>query len=166
MLKIVTNNKGVTLIEILLYIGLLSIFLLVLVDIFMGGINLGLDTEATSAVQQDGKFILTRMMYDVSRADSVSQPATLGSSSSSLVLTIGGIVYTYSLNGSNLTLSQGGETLNLNGLGSQITNLNFTRVGNVSGKPTFQVSISLKSTTERSGNQFETRDFQTTLGLR
>src|SRR3989344_9090196 len=70
--------RGVTLIELLLYMGLLALFLLVLTDIFVAITSVRTETETTSAVEQDGRFIISRLAYDVSRADSISIPPQLG----------------------------------------------------------------------------------------
>ena len=98
------NTKGITLIEIILYIALLSVFILVLLDIFMGGLNLQFESQATSAVQTDGQFIMGRLMYDIKNADSVVTPAVLGTSSPTLVFTSSGVTYTYSLDQGVLSL--------------------------------------------------------------
>lgn len=159
-------NTGFTIIEILVYLGLLSIFLLVLLDLFIGSIDLGLRSKADSSVTQDSQFILSRLAYDVARADSISIPATLGTTTSSLVFVSGGTTYTYNLFNNNLQVSDGTETLNLNSLDTQISTVSFTKLGNANGKPTVQVKYTISSTTSVPTQQAETRDIQTTLGIR
>jgi type II secretory pathway pseudopilin PulG len=160
------KQTGITIIEIILYIGLLSIFMLVLLDIFMGGLNLQFESQATSAVQTDGQFIMARLMSDLKNADSLTTPAALGASSSTLVFVSGGVTYTYSLGGGVLSLTRSGETLALNSLETNITSINFTRLGNAGGKPTIKVDFTIDSKTLRSGAKPETRTYQTTFGLR
>lgn len=160
------KQKGITLIEVILYIALLSIFILVLLDIFMGGLNLQFESQATSAVQTDGQFIMARLMWDLKNADSLTAPAALGGSSSTLVFISSGISYTYSLSGGILSLSRSGETLALNSLESNISSITFTRLGNVGGKPTIKVDFTINGNTIKSGNNIETRTYQTTFGLR
>jgi len=88
-------QKGITIIEIILYLALLSIFMITLLDIFMGGLNLQFESEGTSAVQTDGQFIMARLMSDLKNADSVTTPALLGDSSGTLVFVSSGTTYTY-----------------------------------------------------------------------
>ncbi len=159
-------SKGITLIEIILYVALLSIFMLVLLDIFMGGLNLQFESEGTSAVQTDGQFIMARLMYDLKNADSVTTPSSLGSSSGTLVFVSSGITYTYSLSGGVLSLSRSGETLAVNSLETSISSMDFTRFGNSGGKPTIKVNFTIDSNTLKQGQKSETRTYQTTFGLR
>ncbi|KKR39594.1 hypothetical protein A2210_03340 [Candidatus Woesebacteria bacterium RIFOXYA1_FULL_40_18] len=159
-------QKGITIVEIILYLALLSIFMLVLLDIFMGGINLQFESEGTSAVQTDGQFIMARLMSDLKNADSVTTPQILGVSSPSLVFISSGVTFTYSLAGGVLSLTRSGETLALNSLETNVTALNFTRLGNVGGKPTIKIDLTIESKTLRPGLKPETRSYQTTFGLR
>ena len=97
-------KKGFTLVEILLYMALLSIFLLTLVDILVSILDVQLESQATSAVDIDSRFVSNRLGYDVLRADSVILPANLGDVSDSLTVSVGASQYTYSLSGGNLVL--------------------------------------------------------------
>lgn len=159
-------SKGITIVEVILYIALLSIFMLVLLDIFMGGLNLQFESQGTSAVQTDGQFILTRLAADLKNADSVTTPGVLGASSPTLVFASSGVTYTYSLNGGVLSLTKNGETLALNSLETDINSIGFTRLGNVGGKPTIKINFTIDSKTLRPGENPETRTYQTTFGLR
>jgi hypothetical protein len=161
-----TNIKGTTLIEIILYLGLLSIFLFVLLDIFIGGINIGLASKATSSVQIDSQFIFTRLMHDIEEADSVTKPVNLGDSSSSLTLVSAGVTYQYFLTNGNLTLLGGGQTLSLNNSDTTISNLNFTKLGNLNGKPTIKIKYTVNSITKVPTRAVETHDMETTISLR
>lgn len=145
--------------------GLLSIFIFVLIDIFVGGINLQLESEATASTQEDGQYILARLIYDIQNADSITTPASSGTSSNTLSFVSSGITYTYTLTNGNLTLTRSGDTSNLNSLDTTITSINFTRLGNAT-KPTIQVQYTIKSVASSPTGQPETRNFQTTVGLR
>ena len=147
------GQQGVTFVEILLVMGLLGIFLVVLTSIFTATLDVQTQSEAYSATVSDGRFIMTRLNYDISRATAISTPASLGTSGASLVMTVGGSVYTYALSGSDLQLTDVIGTANLNGSGTTVSNLSFQRLGNVGGKDTIRYSFKLTSTAkDKSGN--------------
>lgn len=159
------NIKGFTLVELVIYIGLLSTFLLVLVEIFLSVLNLKAESETTSAINQDTRFIFTRMAYDVDRADLVVLPAQLGGVDNSLQLEIDGATYTYSLADGNLMLNVGGVSDQLNSSDTSIENLSFQKIGNLNGKPTIKTVLTVKALmVETIGSRNQT--FETTLGLR
>lgn len=158
------KQKGFTLVEIILYMALLSIFLIVLTDIFVSILDVRRESEATSAVEQDGRYILNRFMYDIPRASSVTTPASLGGSGSTLAIVIGGTNYTYSLSGGNLQLNDG-TINNLNSSGTSLSDISFQRIGNSGGKDTIKIQFTLTSVTTRPKGS-EVRTFQTTVGRR
>lgn len=148
-MKKITENfkKGFTLVELLLFMAMFSVILIVLSNLFSAIVEKQLETESVSAVESDSKYIMTRLIYDISRADSITTPATLGASSSTLSLVIGGVTYTYALSSGNLQLTQGVQTNILNSFGSTISDPNFIRLGNTgpSGKHNIRVSYTVTS---------------------
>jgi len=173
MIKYLKNKKfqkGVTIIELMIYIGLLSIFILVLVDVFVTILNTKLESESTSTLNQDARYIYSRLAYDVENADSISLPASLGVEEHILQVTRDGITDTYKRDDVSgdlkLTTSDGtGTTMKLNGDDTTLTKLTFTRLGPPGEKPTVKVSFTIKSLIILpSGDQ--TRTIDTTFGLR
>src|SRR3989344_1996397 len=132
-------RKGFTLIEITLYFGLLSIFLLVLTYIFTSSLAVKLASESASALTQDAGYILSRLSYDLTNADSVTVP-----SSQSLQFTNSGVSYSYSVADGNLSLTEDSNSARLNGIDTRITSINFTQVGNSSGVATVQVIFTIE----------------------
>jgi len=161
-----TAQKGFTLVELLIYMGMLSIILVVLSQIFGSILDAQLESQSTSAVHRDGRFILSKLTYDVHRASSIVLPASLGASSTSLQLDISGI-NTYSLNNGNLELTDSLETNNLNSADTTVSNLTFTRIGNTvaNAKNTVRITYTITSKIVRPKGM-ETKDFQTTIGIR
>ena len=165
MLHQKNRGGGFTIVELVIYSALLLVFLLVLTQIFFSVLDVQLESEATSAVTQDGRYIVLRLIYDVSRATAMTTPAALGQQTSNLVLTIGGTTYTYSVTGGILSLNDGTTTQRLNSVGTTISNPTFRRLGNVSGKNSVKFAFTVTSTGLRSiGN--EVQDFASTVGLR
>ena len=161
-------KKGVTLIEIMLYMGILSIFLVVLTDIFVAILNVRSESEAASAVEEDGRFILSRLSYDISRADGVTNPSSIGQTASPLRIFIGGETYTYSILGSYFTLTNDQGVNFLNSSETTISNILFTRIGNASvpgTKDNIKLQFTLTSKTQKSSGP-DTKTFTTTVGRR
>lgn len=154
------NQKGVTFIEMLIYMGLLAILLVILTEMFVSILDLRLDAQTTSGVDHDGKFIMTRLAYDINRAESITTPTVSGESSNTLEIIIGGVTNTYSVSGSILELSNGLGTSGLNGSTTTISDLSFLRLGN-SIKYSFTVT---SEAIARSGA--EIRTFESTAGLK
>ena len=158
---ILDSCRGSTLIEMIIYMGLLSILLVILTNMFASILDVRTESEATSSVQQDGRFLLSRLSYDINRATSISAPLNLGDTSGNLSMTIGATTYTYSLVGGNLQLG----TDNLNSSESSVSNLSFRKVGNSGGKDNIKIHFTLTSKTQRSSGN-EVRDFDLTVGRR
>lgn len=164
-MKTLLKKKGFTIVEMLIYMGLLSVLLVSMTALFSSIIDSRLEAESKSAVEQDGDYLLARMFYDISRADTITTPATSGSSSSSLLLVIGGITYTYQIASNKLQLTNNLGSNILNGESSNISNLSFTRNGLVGSSSTVTMSFTLTSSTS-ANKGYETKNFSTTVGLR
>lgn len=160
-----TNNKAFTLIELLLFLGLFTIILGVLTNLFSVIIDTQAEVQSTSAVENDSKFITTRIIYDIHRATDISTPASLGAQSSTLSLLIDGNTYVYSLNNGNLLLTSGSQSNALNSNLTQVTNISFRRLGNVGGKHTIQLQFTLEDRNETAAGT-EIKTINTTIGLR
>lgn len=166
------SQRGFTLVELILYMALLSVFLVVLTDIFVAVLNIKVESEATSAVDQDGRFILSRLNYDIKRmaiSDTVSLPASFGPpASQSLSFTIGGVNYTYDTSGGNLRLTVGvSPSENLNSSETTVSGFGVQKLGNAGPgkKETLKIDFTVTSvTTRKVGN--EVRSFQTTVSRR
>jgi len=150
------KNNGFTIVELLIYIGLLFILMTVLVELFVSVLKLQLTTQSTSASTQDIRFILSRFSYDLGGAGSILVPGNLGQTSDNLRFLKDGVLYSYSLDTEGkLLLNVGGSSDSLNGLDSKIENISFKRLGFLGGKPMIQIVFSVGDQT-----------IQTTYGLR
>lgn len=160
------KKAGYTLVELLIFMALLAGILVVVSDILGSVLDVRLESESTSSVEQDGKYILNRIGYDIGRADEITVPANDGDNSASLILVIGPSSNSYSLNGGNLQLTNLSGTNRLNSISTSISNLSFTRIGNsADAKDTIRMSFTVTSTTVRVSGP-EVRSYQTTVGLR
>ncbi len=159
------HQKGLTIVEMLLYMGLFSILLVVLSQVFVAIVQTKLETQGNAAVDQDGRFLLSRFGYDVQHSTSITTPTTLGGTATSLVMVIGGVTNTYAVSGTTLQVTNGSGTNALTSPDSKISNFSVQRVGNASGKDTVRITFTLTSTAQQAAKS-EQRSFQTTVGRR
>lgn len=151
-------TKGVTIVELLVYMGLLFSFLIIMTDIFVAGFNFRLSSESASTIRQDSQFILSKLFSDFSESQVISEPSALGGTSPTLILDN----ITYTLSGNNLARNG----VIINGPDTQIQNLSFIRTGNIGGVPAIQISFDIVSRITKQGGNIERETIQTTLGLR
>lgn len=156
------KSNGFTIIEFLLYIGILSILLLVFADLFISMARLRTETESTSNVQQDSSYLINKFIYDIHRASTVSIPADPLDQSPFLNLVINGVNYSYSLQGGNLVLSDGSR---LNGYDTTISNLQFTRLGQGDTHDVIKINFTVNSLVKNQTG-YETQSYETVVGLR
>ena len=155
-------------VELLIYIGLLTLFLTVLTTLFVSIFKLQLTTQSTSSLTQDTRFIIARMGYDIENAKNISVPSALGQTTNSLTFTDSGDhALIYELDGDNLTLNG----TPINGLDTSISSITFQKIGTqppasaTPPPPTIQVKFTINSNIiEESGPR--SQDIQTTYGLR
>lgn len=167
MYKKLKIGTGFTLVELLLYMGILIIFMSVLAGLFSMTVDLQLEASANTGLDRDAQFIFARLAYDIHRADSIDLPLATGSPSSTLGFSVNGTNYTYSLDSNgNLLYVDGTGNFVLNSYDTQLENLVVTKIGNIGGiEDTVKISFTLKSTTyQRKG--LEAKDFETTIGMR
>ncbi len=156
---------GFTLLELVLYIGIFSILLMVFVQFFSSILDVGQESAAISSVNQDSQFILDRLSFDIHRAQSIASPGALGEITNSLQIVIDGINYTYYLGSGNLLLSNDSGINMLNGFDTTVSNVTFRKIGNIGGKDTIVIGLTLTSKVLRKGVA-EVKNFQTAIGLR
>jgi len=144
------KQRGFSLVELLIYFGLLAILLAIMTGIFGGITDVQLSSEATGAVEEDSRYIYTRLAYDIGRATSVVSVST-----NELILLIDNAATTYRIFNNNLVL--GADPLN--SVGTQISNLSFQRLGN-----SIQIIFTITSTT-KDVRGFQTKNMETTFAL-
>ncbi len=158
------KDRGFTLVELLIYSGLLIMLLAMLTRMFTGITDVQLESVATGAVEEDARYIYSRLSYDVSRATSVVTPSNLGDQTNSLTLLVDSIVTTYAISNNNLLLTNNQGANQLNSVGTTISNLSFRRLGNVGGKDSIQMTFTITSTTEQVSGP-DTKDMETTIAI-
>lgn len=177
MKKQETKNKkqklesGFTIVELLLYMGIFSILLVVLLQLFTTILSSHSESQATSSVDQDGSYILARLSYDIHNASSITSGSncTWPTTSTCKLTLSSGVSYQVTPAG-NLTIK--GAVDPLNSAETKITLITFTTLVNPvtvldpSPKPSVQISFTLKSKTERPGGALNSQTFTTTVQTR
>ncbi len=155
------KQVGFTIVELLIYMGLLTILMTIVTRLFTATIDVQLASEAIGGVEEDSRFIYSRLAHDLSRADSIVTPAIPGATSTSLTIMVGSVPYTYSLSGTNLMLG----SASLNSYMTGISNITFTMLGPDDGKKSIQVKYTVTSTIQSSSGTV-TRNIETTIAQR
>jgi len=160
-------QEGFTLIEAVIYMGILSILLVAMSSIFASIVDVQLDSTSTSSINQDGRYILSKLLYDVKSSSTIVAPVTPGVQSGTMQLTINSVNYTYSASSSGIFKVVNTSTWEANALNSydtSISGLTFTRVGNGGSSDTIQVSFTVNSRNIERAGIVQSQSFQTTLG--
>ncbi len=160
-MRINVRRSGVSLVELLVYMGMFSILIVMLSQLFSSTFELRRESEAYSAVAQDSRYLLNKFEYDIKRAQSISTPATLGSQSSTLTLVIDAENYTYSPSDGNLVVN----SVQLNGYNTAISDISFLRLGNADGQHVLRITFTVTGRTVK-GSGTESRTVTTAIGLR
>lgn len=168
------KQQGSTLIEILLYMSLLTIILLIGTDILLQTGEFGLKTTSQSFFQEDTRFIGNRLTYEIHRAASVNIPAVLGDSGTTnkiaITVPVGFSTETreYELVGTDLIfrrLVSLTPSAKLNSNKVKVNSFSVTRLGNISSKPTLKILFELESVQKGKNGPIK-KTFETVIGTR
>ncbi len=159
-----TYQLGFTLVELLLYMGLLTVFMTGLTTLFLTSLETQMEGQAVSIVSQEGQYLLQRIEYDVYRADLITIP-TPGTSGDTLSLLIDGQPFIYQLSGTAIELTAGGSTQSMHRADLSISDLQFTRVSDGSDFDSLRVSFTASAGAQPPRGS-EDRSFATTIGVR
>ena len=170
-MKIVTayrgipKNLGFSLLELVISMGILMVLISVLLSLFGQILDVQTASKSTSVVDKNGRYILARLTHDMQSATKIVTPATPGTQTDTLQITVNSVDYIYSLDSNgNLLLTANSVSTQLNSVSSTISNLSFTRIGSGDGTDVVRVGFRITSSSQQ-GKGAEQKNFQTTLGL-
>ncbi len=86
------NNKGFTLIEIVVVSGIMALFSITLISVFLATVRGGNKSQLIQTVHQEGDFVIKTISNEIRSAESV-----VCNGSSAEVTTLTGSIITYSL---------------------------------------------------------------------
>lgn len=166
------QQSGFSLIELLLYMGLTSVLIGLMSQVFLAILGVRVESANTSGVQQDGRFIMSRLTYDIRRSDAIlSPPLGVASSSMSLMISEAGVpqTYEYAWDGQNLTIGSPAGSVQLNSNRSVITDFSLIRIGNSAvlenAADTLSVRLELEGNSQLEAGQ-QTLNLQTSISQR
>lgn len=159
------KNHGFTFIEFIIYVAIVAA-ILVLITGFFWNITFGNIKETSyQEVQQNGRFVLTKITQEAKKATGITSPANSGETSVSLSLSMAdGSTTTFDVIDGKLRITQGTSgPYELTSDQVIVSNLQFTNLSysdtpgtiriemaiehfNPSGRTEYQASINLKST--------------------
>lgn len=159
------QSQGFTLVELMLYMGLLGIFLFVMTDLFVSTLDVRSESTSYYVVTHDAEYLQKKLSYDVRRSDAITAPL-VATSGATLNLTIGGVATTYTVSNGNLILTQSGQSYQLNSNATSIADFSVLRIGSGSATDTLRISYTLASRTMLRGSPAESKTVQFTVGGR
>jgi type II secretory pathway component PulJ len=128
------NNKGFSLLEILIYITVIAVVTLAVSAIFISIANGQAKADAKAEMDSNLRFITDKINQDISAAAAIATPATAGQTAATLSLTIGASTINYCVVNNQLRRSSSGicdgSAELLSGQAVTVKNLSFTRMEN------------------------------------
>ena len=100
------KQKGFTIIEFLIYIGILSIILLVFIEMFISLTRVRTENESTSNIQQDSSYLINKFIYDIHQTKTISLPLHPPNQSNVLDVIINGTNYSYATDSAKILSCQ------------------------------------------------------------
>lgn len=165
----IINSKaqsGATLIELLLYIVLLSMLLLSVFNIFSRILSTRNRSLSVSLIQRNGNFLLTKLIADIKSAQAVAAPVNIGGSDTTMSLRIGITTSVYTLNSGRLQVNSGSGNINLNDADTSVSNFIVKKFGNLNGKPALEIGFTLTSLVVEDNGQTKSESYHTITSLR
>ncbi len=164
-MQIKPKPSGFSLVELLIYMGLSSIILTVVAGLFVAVLESQLRSEQSSIMEQDSRYLIAKLSYEITQADELLIPAILGESANQLQLATSGQPVILELDNQDLEITKNGLVYQLNHSLTTVDNFQVTRLGNEEGQPVIQVNLTLSSQIQAEG-QPSTKDYQITVSLR
>ena len=162
-LNISNKTSGFTIIEVMIFTLIFSLFLLLATQLFLTIKSVTANSASMANLQQN----MTRVFSDVNQtirgAEEVTFPTAKGAGSS-LNLNSGQIVY--QLSGGVMQKVIGGQAYDLTDAGVTISSLIFENVGEATQSASVKVNMTFDSNYLLEGGRTVSEDMQTTLTLR
>lgn len=166
------KQDGFSLIELILYMGLTSILIGLMSQVFLAILSVRVESANTSGVQQDGRYIMTRLGHDIRKADAILSPGLgIASSSMTLILTESGVpqTYRYEWDGETLMVFAGANSVSLSSNRSMVTDFSVTRIGNSAtvedANDTLSITLVVAGNSQIEAGQ-QSLELHTTVSLR
>lgn len=163
-------QRGYTLIELLLYVTVVSSLLLVVTMFFGMSAEGRVKNQSISEVDQQGTFALNYIAQTLRTATLITTP-TIGASANQITVTVPTVSLSptiFSLSGTTLQVKEGAATaIPLTSSSVQVSNLTFKNLSRSSTNEIVQVSFTLSRVNNSGRNEFDyQKTFTTSAALR
>ncbi len=158
-------QRGDTLVEMLIYMGLFAGFLALLSGLFVSTLDIQQQSLDSAEIEQDSQYLFSRIQYDVSRANAITTPASEGATSSALVLTTPSGKITYAKVNNQLQITDPSGSSILTSPDIALTTVSFQRLGSSAQSDSLKIQFHLQSINLQNSVP-ENRDINMTLGIR
>ncbi|MFA5051934.1 MAG: hypothetical protein WC544_02620 [Patescibacteria group bacterium] len=168
--KFLANQKGLTLIELSIYITLVAGVLVMATSFAWNIINSRTKAFAVQEVEQNGRYVIEKFSQVARQASDITMPSVGASGTTLTVVTKDPLTNPtiLSLNGNQLMLTEGaGLPVALTSDAVKVTNLNFSNLSSVNGKSKqarVQFTLETVNPSGRNENEF-INDFDTSVEL-
>ncbi len=152
---------GFTLIETIIYMGLLSIILLIITNLLITASYFSQEETARLEIQKNGRFVTELIIRDLQNASSVDVPNDNNPTNN----LIAGDV-SYGLISGTLIRSESGDFDNVTSNQVKVESLEFRKIANVGGRPSIQIKININFIGEVEGKRDISQEFETTYYLK
>ena len=166
--KIIKNNRGFTLIEIVVAAGIMALFSLTLISVFLATVRSGSKAQLLQAGHQEGDFALRQMARVIRGAKEVSCDSgsitVTGTSGSKIVFSV-----VPDDNGFPRVASDSDSDINfLTGTMAEVTNLNFDCYPGQKGNQVVTITLKLNAQPDGGGQVQEqfVQEFATSVSTR
>jgi Tfp pilus assembly protein PilW len=162
-------KKGFTLIEFLIYIGIVGLILVLMTNLFWNVILGGTKENSYQEVQQNGRFALLKMKQEIKKAVGINSPSS-GSSADSLSLAMTNPVLNptvFDLNGGKLRITQGSSfPIEITTDQVDVISLRFTNLSYLDTPGTIMVEMTIENLNPANRNEYQASiDLKTTISL-
>ena len=162
-------KKGFTLVEILIYIAILGLVLASITGFFLNTISANLKENSYQEVQQNGRFVMTKITQETKKAIGINSPVP-GSygNSLSLVMSDSNLNPTvFDLNNGKLRIAQGSSApVDLTTDQVLVTNLQFTNLSYAGTPGTIRTEMTIEYLNPANKSEYQASlDLKTTVSL-
>lgn len=159
------KKSGFGLIEIIIYMGLLSIVLLVVTNLLISTSYFSQEEAARLEIQKNGRFIMERIIRDLENCTQVITPADSNPTNNLICSSDSGQI-TYQLTADRLTRTDSISTESATGNLVKIDAIAFNRIANLGGQVSIKMEITVNYIGQILGNRNIAQTFTTTYSLK
>lgn len=163
------EKQGFTLIEILIYIAILALVFVSMIVFFLNNISSNIKANSYQEVQQNGRFVMTKISQEMKKAIGINSPVPGSSGTSlSLVMSDSNLNPTVlDLNNGKLRIAQGSSApVDLTTDQVLVTNLQFTNLSYAGTPGTVRTEMTIEYLNPANKSEYQASlDLKTTISL-